>query len=381
MKRLLVFIFLTFAVLISGTTARLLSNGDLSQPENLAQYEITAIAEANGKILLNGSVVEPPNNVIKVFQGDALTFTFEPDEGYEVDVVEVDDNPVIPTGNSYTIPNIQKDGIIRVTFKIKVYNITTSANTGGSISITAPSAGATTVQYGEDVDFDITILTDYELEALTVKVNNITVTPTVVAVNSYKIPAVNGDVHIDAVFTKEDPPAPDSFDVTLIILPNGTDWGTADLNGQPNLTIKVETGERVTLNYTTKAKTNDAEYNVASIKVNGTPENPIPSSGKQYTITATTTIEIAFDSTHVGIYEEPLTEFAVYPNPTTGNLLVKTGDVEITKIEVLNSTGVVEMVIEGIGDKLDLSNLGSGFYFLRVHSAKGIEYRNVILNK
>jgi hypothetical protein len=309
-----------------------------------------------------------------------LTFNFIPDAGYEVAVVEVDGSPVVPTGDAYTITNILSNMTIHVTFKVKEYTITATAGTGGEIAITLPSAGATTVNHGTEVGFTVTEEPNFALQNLAITIGgNAYATPTPVG-NAYTIPAddVVGNVVINATF-EDITPIPDSFDVELVILPTGTDFGTANLNGGNATTIRVEDGDNVTLNYTVKAADADYEYSVASVTYNGAAQNPIPTSGTQLPITADMIIEITFQRTS-GIIDAPLTSFAAFPNPTTGNLLV-TGNEEVTKIEVVNSIGIVEMVFENPTDNLDLSNLGNGFYFLRVHSAKGIEYRNVILNK
>lgn len=73
---------------------------------------ITASAGGNGTISPNGAVV--------VKEGNDQTFTFHPNNGYEVDEVLLDGTTVSVTGSVYTVANITADHTINVTFKQKV---------------------------------------------------------------------------------------------------------------------------------------------------------------------------------------------------------------------------------------------------------------------
>ena len=72
------------------------------------------------------------------------TFTFAPEQGYAVDVVRVDGQPVAMTGtNVYTFPAVTGDHAISVSFKQLTYAITVTAGEHGSVTPgSAPCSGA-----------------------------------------------------------------------------------------------------------------------------------------------------------------------------------------------------------------------------------------------
>ncbi|MNO39242.1 Endo-1,4-beta-xylanase A precursor [compost metagenome] len=102
----------------------LTENGEIGENSNT----ITASAGDNGTISPNGAVV--------VNEGDDQTFTFNPNNGYEVGEVLIDGTPVTVTENVYTVTNITADHRINVTFKQKVAGGENSNNppTGGENS-------------------------------------------------------------------------------------------------------------------------------------------------------------------------------------------------------------------------------------------------------
>ncbi len=95
--------------------------------------------------------------------GSSQTFTFYPDEGYEVSVVRVD-GVVQPLSNSYTFTNVTANHTISVSFALKTYTITASAGANGTIS---PS-GATPVTHGSNQTFTFSPNAGYEVSGITV---------------------------------------------------------------------------------------------------------------------------------------------------------------------------------------------------------------------
>ena len=75
------------------------------------EHLIIATAGANGSISPSGNVI--------VNTGDAQTFTFTPDSGYEIDEILIDGS-AISTANSYTFTDVKEDHTIHVTFKADV---------------------------------------------------------------------------------------------------------------------------------------------------------------------------------------------------------------------------------------------------------------------
>lgn len=59
-----------------------------------------------------------PEGDISISPGGSQTFTFEPEVGYKVDVVKVDDQAVEVSGNTYTFENVDQDHTLTVSFDL-----------------------------------------------------------------------------------------------------------------------------------------------------------------------------------------------------------------------------------------------------------------------
>jgi hypothetical protein len=92
--------------------------GTLNQ--DITSFIISATAGENGNI--------EPDGKVSVNEGENQTFTFIPDEGYEIEDVLVDDESVGFTDNKYTFNDVTDDHTINVTFKMKTYTVTVSSN-------------------------------------------------------------------------------------------------------------------------------------------------------------------------------------------------------------------------------------------------------------
>ncbi|PCJ52740.1 MAG: hypothetical protein COA79_23260, partial [Planctomycetota bacterium] len=103
----------------------------------LTTYTLTASNGSNGTITPSGAII--------VISGSNKTFTMTPNAGYDVDTVTVDG---ASAGNvsSYTFSNVTANHTISVTFKIKTYNIISSAGSNGSIN---PN-GSTSANHGSN---------------------------------------------------------------------------------------------------------------------------------------------------------------------------------------------------------------------------------------
>ncbi len=67
----------------------------------------------------NGTVVPAGNasGEVTVDYGDTVSFSFAPNDGYQVDVVKVDGNVITPTPSTYSFKNVTGDHTLSVTFK------------------------------------------------------------------------------------------------------------------------------------------------------------------------------------------------------------------------------------------------------------------------
>ena len=96
------------ALLLTSTFVEMGSGGGGGGPEPPQKYTITPLVVGNGAI--------GPGTVQTVDSGATPTFIFIPDEGYRLDGVTVDGDPVTPTGKSYTFPPVTDNHTIVATF-------------------------------------------------------------------------------------------------------------------------------------------------------------------------------------------------------------------------------------------------------------------------
>ena len=75
-------------------------------------YTITATAGSNGTIT--------PSGTVTVNEGASQTFIFTPNEGYQINTVIVDNQPIEPIPTSYTFENVQADHTIHVDFTVGI---------------------------------------------------------------------------------------------------------------------------------------------------------------------------------------------------------------------------------------------------------------------
>ncbi len=73
--------------------------------------------------------------------------------------------------------------------------------------------------------------------------------------------------------------------------------------------------------------------------------------------------------------------FTVYPNPASDVLFVNSGDGEIDKVVVYNSTGQILMENNFAEHKIHLNNLTNGVYYLKISSSSMVEVHRFVVKK
>lgn len=117
---------------------------NLLQPPPL-QYKVTPKADANGSI--------SPTNTTTVGTGSSISFSANPNTGYQVNQWILDGKAVQTGGNSYQLSNINADHNITVNFSSIQYKITSDIiNNKGEIN----PRGITEVKHGESITFTAT---------------------------------------------------------------------------------------------------------------------------------------------------------------------------------------------------------------------------------
>jgi hypothetical protein len=145
------------------------------------QFTITATASSGGTI--------SPSGVVGVNYGENKHFTIAPNTGYIFDSLFVDGTHVDST-TSYTFYNIEESHTIHAKFATRIFAITATAGTGGTIN---PS-GVVSVNYGEDKQFTIAPNTGYNFDSLFVDGTHVDST------TSYTFKNVTATHNIHAVF-------------------------------------------------------------------------------------------------------------------------------------------------------------------------------------
>ncbi|OQY59280.1 MAG: hypothetical protein B6245_07500 [Desulfobacteraceae bacterium 4572_88] len=92
----------------AGNTANALALTEMVE-DMPDQHTITAIAGENGTII--------PSGEVSVYSGEDMRFTLTPDNGYEVDRVLANGQPVTSDGNICTLRDVSANGSVSVTFR------------------------------------------------------------------------------------------------------------------------------------------------------------------------------------------------------------------------------------------------------------------------
>ena len=189
----------------SNTLTWTVENGCLTQPNvttyhvaaqfSAGEYEVTYTKPANGTLTASVESGTPVNG------GTKVTFTAEPDEGYEIDEWTVNGHSVANSSSTYTL-NVTENSTVAVTFKEMVPVSAVLNGRNGSIAITANGKTITDgyVSSGSDVTFTVTPEnTDDMVQAW--QVNGSTVaqmTDTADAPLTYTVKNVTADTEVSA---------------------------------------------------------------------------------------------------------------------------------------------------------------------------------------
>ena len=366
MKRLFTSIFLLFVVIGTSVSSNLLANETTSKAFGLAT--ITASSVGGGSI--------NPYATIQVPLGSNQPYTIIADDCNVISDIKIDGASIAvtdPKSVTYTFTDIQADHMIHVVFTHVTHEISATSGPNGSIT---PS-GDLTVNCAADQLFTFTPASGYKLDSLIVDgivvyASEAAGTPVTPPPSSRQIANIRDNHTIRVVWR-----ALYEFTITPSIR-SGAAWGTIN----PSTQITVLEGESRTVEYTPNASAALYTCHVDSLFVDGNPVTFIRDGGIHtfYDVMRSHTIEVVFDTTETSIKYVDIPELGVYPNPTTGRLVIASGDFEISMIEITNTLGNVVMVIEYPSEMLDLSNLAKGTYFLRFTTSKGYAIRQVIRN-
>jgi len=96
-----------------------------------------------------------------------------------------------------------------------------------------------------------------------------------------------------------------------------------------------------------------------------------------------TYLDSLFDYSMVGSYSTQSIKrtFTVYPNPASNVLFVSSGDLEIDKVVVYNSTGQILLEDNYAEHKIHLNNMPNGVYYLKISANSMVEVYRFVVKK
>ena len=204
-------------------------------------YTVTASIGAGGTVKLGGQTVADGDSAA-FLAGDTLTFTVEPDSGYQIASVQAGGEVLSGENGSYTY-TVKGDCTIAVTFQKLTYTVTAKVSgTGGKVSVSPDE-----VEHGGSVTIKVTPDEGYIVGSVQTADGTL-LTPN--ADGTYTLANVTEDQTITVTFQQQ------TYTVTV----------TAGAGGKASVSPeKVEHGGSVTVTVTP-----DGGYIVDSVQDNGT---------------------------------------------------------------------------------------------------------------
>jgi hypothetical protein len=193
----------------------------------------------------NGSIF--PSGTVTVNYGSDTTITINPNIGYHVADVVVDDSTVGPV-SSYHFANVITNHTISASFAINTYTVSATAGTNGSIT----PAGEILVSYGDSQAF--TIIADSGYHVIDVLIDSVSIGP----IAEYTFSDISANHSISASFAIND------YTITANSGPNGA----------------ISPSGVVSINYgtdTTFTMIPDTGYHVFDVLVDGNVIGPVDS--------------------------------------------------------------------------------------------------------
>ena len=205
-------------------------------------YTVTASIGTGGTVKLGDQPVADGDSAA-FLADDTLTFTVEPEKGWQIEGVTANGSPLTGTNGSYTY-TVKGDCTIAVTFQKLTYTITAKVNgTGGTASISSEK-----VEHGGSVTIKVTPDEGYTVGSVQTADGTL-LTPN--ADGTYTLANVTEDQTITVTFQQQ------TYTVTAKVSGTG---GKVSVSSE-----KVEHGDSVTITVTP-----DGGYTVGSVQDNGT---------------------------------------------------------------------------------------------------------------
>jgi hypothetical protein len=213
----------------------------------------------------NGGIVFP--DIKNVFYEESHTFMVFPDLGYDVETANYNDQQITLTKENnyykYSVNNVKEVGLLNVSFKKKLYELTVSSESG--VLVTPESAE---LAYDESQEFIITMSDNYTIESVLFGNKNVT-SWLVEDDNSYKLKIQN--------LTKDSIIKINTMPINYFVKESFGPNGNVVKSGSKNYNIES------TITYTI---TPDNGYNINRAEYNGADiSNDLVNSNGEYSYT------------------------------------------------------------------------------------------------
>ena len=260
-------------------------------------YTLSITATGYGSVSYNGTTVRSRTASFTVNEGTNATITFNPDNGYRVKSVMVNNLTVSVSNNQYTVSNISRNTTVEVEFEAipsTTYTLSVTATGNGSASYNGTTIRSRTASFtvNKGTDATVTFSPDNGYRIKTVKVNGANV---YFSNNQYTLYEISENKTI-AVEFEEIPVTTYTLSITA------TGNGSASYNGTTvrsrTASLIVDEGTNATITFTP-----DNGYRIKAVKVNGSAVSV--NSNNQYTVSnikANTTVTVEFEAIPITTY-------------------------------------------------------------------------------
>jgi hypothetical protein len=312
-----------------------------------------------------------------------FTITLAPSHNQSTITVKSNGESLTPSGNVYTISNIQSDQIVTIEgLLFNTANITASASENGTIT---PS-GTVAVPIGNSQRFDISPAIGYSIEDVLVDGTsegaiNQYIFRDVTAPHSINVTFKTGGIYtintsIESAYFETPPGIPsEKLEVTV----SSSDVVTAIILEAPSKFQISSNGD-----YWNQSFVLLQNQLPAKIYLRFNPLNPDfgPFNGTLTLKSISAYAKIAlFGNVLVGIEEFEQTVM-VYPNPTNGELRVTSYKLQVTGIELFDVYGRKllsnHLIPTSSNHLINVSSLQAGVYIIAIHTDKGVIHKKIV---
>ena len=272
---------------------------EIVEEKNVFTIGITAIG--GGSVLYDGVIIKNSNQSFFISEGNNVTITFSPDNGYQIKSVKVNGSIVTVSNNQYTVSDISRNTTVEVEFEAippTTYTLSITASGYGSASYDGTNIRNRTSSFtvNEGTSATITFSPDNGYRIKNVWLNNSAVS---VSNNRYTISSISRNTTLKVEF-EAIPPTTYTLSITASGYGSASYDGTTIRNRTSSFTVNEGTSATITFSP-------DNGYRIKSVKVNNT---TVSVSNNQYTISsinANTSVSVEFEAIPVTTYTLSIT--------------------------------------------------------------------------